>query len=117
MYFKKVSITEKEPPLNKFVTTIDEAGEQRVYRLTDYGWNMRDADGENSPCNNLPITHWLEEANEPEKLIDFKVAALPLIKHLAENHHPHHTAIVTSTSAELLESKQSVNKVYDYVVD
>lgn len=122
MYFKKVSVKEKMPPLDKFVTTIDEAGEHRVYRRVSIegvpdgeNWNMRDADGINSPNNNLPITHWLMEVREPEKLTEFKLAALPLIKHLAENYHPHVTAIVTSTSAELLESKQSVNEIYDYI--
>jgi hypothetical protein len=29
---------------------------------------MRDADGDNSPNNNLPITHWLEEIEEVESL-------------------------------------------------
>ena len=71
MYFKKVSVTEKLPQLNKFVTTIDEAGEHRVYRrvqnnAVNYYWNVRDADGKNSPDNNLPITHWLEEVNDSE---------------------------------------------------
>jgi hypothetical protein len=71
MYFKKVSVTERLPELNKFVTTIDEAGEHRVYRLVNVepvgnSWNMRDADGINSSNNNLPITHWLEEVDLSE---------------------------------------------------
>lgn len=37
----------------------------------------------------------------------FDEAAQPLIKWLAENVHPHHTAVVTSTSAELLELERS----------
>jgi hypothetical protein len=37
--------------------------------------------------------------------VSFEQAALPLIKWLAENVHPHHTAIVTSDSAELAEGK------------
>lgn len=40
-----------------------------------------------------------------EKMKSFEEAANPLIKWLAENEHPHHTAIVSSTHAELLESK------------
>ncbi|MBU9829844.1 hypothetical protein J1779_07855 [Rahnella sp. FC061912-K] len=40
-----------------------------------------------------------------KKLKEFEEAAKPLIKWLAENEHPHHTAIVSSTHAELLESK------------
>ncbi|EKS6644637.1 hypothetical protein ACOY5P_03400 [Enterobacter asburiae] len=39
----------------------------------------------------------------------FKDAASPLIQWLAENVHPHHTAIVTATGAELLMSEQVHN--------
>lgn len=59
--YRKVKISERLPEVGKFVTTIDEAGEHRVYRLTEHGWNMRDVDGDNSPNNNLPIIFWLEE--------------------------------------------------------
>lgn len=69
--FKKVSIEDRLPEKNKFVTTIDEAGEHRVYRLTEHGWNMRDSDGTNSPNNNLKITHWLEEVEDSGFKIDF----------------------------------------------
>lgn len=51
------------------------------------------------------------------KSVDFKTASLPLIKYLSENHHPHVTAIVTSTSTELLEGKESHPKIYDFIVD
>lgn len=40
-----------------------------------------------------------------EKQESFEAAAKPLIKWLAENVHPHHTVIVTSTHAELLEGE------------
>ncbi len=63
MHFQKVSVKGRFPEPRKFVTTIDEAGEHRVYRLTEHGWNMRDMDGDYSPNNNLPITHWLEEVD------------------------------------------------------
>lgn len=46
----------------------------------------------------------------------FNEAAKPLIKWLAENVHPHHTAIVTSTRAELLEG-QSVVNTEEYLKD
>lgn len=46
----------------------------------------------------------------------FQEAANPLIKWLAENVHPHHQAIVTSTHAELLES-QYVVKTDEFVKD
>lgn len=37
--------------------------------------------------------------------LSFEEAAKPLIKWMAENVHPHHTAVITSNSAELLETK------------
>ncbi|WP_283647725.1 hypothetical protein [Hafnia paralvei] len=42
-----------------------------------------------------------------EKMKSFEEAEKSLIKWLAENEHPHHTAIVSSTQAELLESKMA----------
>jgi hypothetical protein len=47
----------------------------------------------------------------------FKQAALPLIKYLCENHHPHVTVIVTPTNAELLEGLHSTGPVLDYIPD
>lgn len=47
-------------------------------------------------------------------LTSFEDAAKPLIKWMAENAHPHHQAIVTSTRAELLES-QHVMKTDEFV--
>lgn len=66
--YRKISIDERLPDLMQFVTTIDANNEHRVYRLTEQGWNMRDADGINSPDNNTPITHWLEEVPDAEEL-------------------------------------------------
>ena len=51
------------------------------------------------------------------KAVDFKTASLPLIKYLNENHHPHVTAIVTTTSCELLEGLQAHIKIYHFLVD
>jgi hypothetical protein len=48
---------------------------------------------------------------------DFKENARPLLKYLAENHHPHTTAIITSTSIELVEGIKAENKIYDYIQD
>jgi hypothetical protein len=74
MYYKKISVKERQPQLNKFVTTIDVNNEHRIYRLTENGWNMRDSDGTNSPNNNLEIEYWLEEVsdidNNTEKSLD-----------------------------------------------
>ncbi|WP_223497871.1 hypothetical protein [Serratia sp. JSRIV001] len=44
-----------------------------------------------------------EKAKHDQHRNGFEEAAKPLIKWLAENVHPHHTVIVTSTNAELLE--------------
>lgn len=52
-----------------------------------------------------------------EQLESFKQAALPLIAWLNENVHPHHTAIVTPTKAELLEGSCSTGQILDYVKD
>jgi hypothetical protein len=47
----------------------------------------------------------------------FKQAALPLIKWLCENVHPHHTVIVTPTDAQLLEGTLGTGQIFDYVKD
>lgn len=46
----------------------------------------------------------------------FEQAAQPLMKWLGGNVHPHHTAVVTSTDAELLEGKQTI-RTPKYVKD
>tara|TARA_R110000796_G_C14257905_1_gene399510 strand:- start:123 stop:443 length:321 start_codon:yes stop_codon:yes gene_type:complete len=48
---------------------------------------------------------------------DFRENANPLLKYLAENHHPHTTAIITSTSIELVEGIKAEHKIYDYIKD
>ena len=48
---------------------------------------------------------------------DFREAANPMLKYLNENHHPHVTAIITTTSIELLEGIKAEPKIFDYVVD
>lgn len=48
--------------------------------------------------------------------VSFEEVARPLIKWLAENVHPHHSVIVTSTHAELLEG-QSVVNTEEYLKD
>lgn len=59
---------------------------------------------------------YAEHVNTPTPH-DFKTASLPLIKWLNDNHHPHITAIVTPTSSELLEGKETTGPIYDYVKD
>ena len=61
-----------------------------------------------------------EVTRDPEagkKLDTLREAARPLIKYLAENHHPHTTAIVTSTSVEVLEGTMSIPKIHEFLVD
>lgn len=55
--------------------------------------------------------------NKITDLEKLKEAASPLIKYLSENHHPHVTAIVTSTSVELMEGIASIPKIYDFLTD
>lgn len=52
-----------------------------------------------------------------EQQEEFKEAARALIKWLAENVHPHHTAVVTGTDAELLEGSCCTGPIYDYIKD
>lgn len=61
---------------------------------------------------NAPLTPEIEN-----KFTDLRTAADPLIKYLAENHHPHVTAIVTGTSIEVLEGIISIPRIFDYLVD
>lgn len=48
---------------------------------------------------------------------ELKKAAMPMIKYLNENHHPHNTVIITPTSVELMEGKMEVHKIFDHVKD
>ena len=48
---------------------------------------------------------------------EFEDVVRPVIKYLCEKHHPHVTVIVSPTNAELLEGKQSIGQIMDYVVD
>ncbi|CAI1568376.1 hypothetical protein [Serratia marcescens] len=50
-----------------------------------------------------------EDCGESWATGSFEDAARPLIRWLAENAHPHHTAIVTSNRAELLMGESVVN--------
>ena len=55
---------------------------------------------------------WTEE----EKDKKFEKAAEPMIKYLAENHHPHMQVLIDSTSAILLEQEKMYTNS-SYVVD
>jgi hypothetical protein len=54
----------------------------------------------------------------PGKAYDeFTQACRPLMQYLAENHHPHVTAIVDGTGGQLLEGLKSTGKIMDYIKD
>ena len=78
--------------------------------------------------NSKSDTNQFLEASEQEQLEndfeewydqqckDFSFVALPLIKHIVENHHPHVKCLVDSEAAELLEGHK-VLKTHEYIVD
>lgn len=100
MFFKAVPVTKRFPELGKWVTTIDTAGEHRVYRLMEHGWNMRDADADNSPNNNLPITHWLEICSHDQNLLFH--ASVEILAALINNHewHKNHDEMYAGSELE-----------------
>lgn len=61
----------------------------------------------------------IEDVKRIEEKAEFEEVARVLIKHLNNplKYHPHHTAVVNSTFAELSEGKISTGQVLDYVVD
>jgi hypothetical protein len=56
-----VLISERLPDLYEFVPVVDDAGEIIMYQRTEEGWNMRDAEGTNTPDNNRPLVYWLSK--------------------------------------------------------
>ena len=72
---------------------------------------------ENSNQDENKALHNADVSGSAERMAKLKEAAKPLFKLLCEEYHPHHTAIVTGTSIELLEGVCSIPKVYDYLVD
>lgn len=65
------------------------------------------------------ITYAISTIQELEKDADFEEVARVTMKHLANPkiYHPHHTVILTSTTAELTEGKRSCGQVLDYIPD
>ena len=58
----------------------------------------------------------LKQAKEMENKATFEQAVKPLMKWLCENAHPHTTAIVDGTLAQLVEGVESV-KTEEFLVD
>lgn len=74
------------------------------------------SDASNLECSDQELlesnfSEWFDE-----KMKDFEFASRFLIQHMAENYHPHNTAIVDSSRAELLEGQKSI-VTKDYIVD
>lgn len=51
-----------------------------------------------------------------EQYAEFERVTRPLIKYMAENHHPHTTLIVTAVNAELVEGVMNFPTT-DYLLD
>lgn len=82
--------------------------ELEVQAILKDALHFHDADQQSLVAKHVSLfTQTYFEADEPEDTarIDqsFVKASRPLIKHLAENHHPHVTAIVTGNNTQLLE--------------
>lgn len=60
---------------------------------------------------------WIEHNKIQNTPACFTDAVRPAIKWLAEKHHPHVTAIVTSTGAQILESQENTGEILDYLRD
>ncbi len=56
------------------------------------------------------------EIESMERNAEFEEVARVMVKHL-NKYHPHHTAIATSTTCELVEGKKSIGVIMDYVAD
>lgn len=65
-----------------------------------------------------PIPELIDAYSEVIVEVDaFAEACRPLIKYLAENHHPHVKVIVRNTGAELLEGLKTTGEILDYLRD
>jgi hypothetical protein len=68
--------------------------------------------------NNLKTNKIMKQTSQnlEEKQEKFEQAVRPLMKYLAENHHPHTSVYVTSRTAELLEGQKCLS-TNEYLVD
>ncbi|GGG47229.1 hypothetical protein [Epilithonimonas arachidiradicis] len=70
--------------------------------------------------NTAPHLVEMEDSYQPIETVcldDFDNSAKPLIKYLAENHHPHTTVIVTNNNAQLLEGITSTGEITEFLKD
>jgi len=52
-----------------------------------------------------------------ESEANFEEVARVVIKFMAQKIHPHHSVVITSTQAELLEGELSTGNITEYLVD
>lgn len=74
------------------------------------------SDASNLECSDQELlksnfSKWFDE-----KMKDFEFASRFLIQHMAECYHPHHTAIVDGSRAEVLEGQKAFT-TDDYILD
>jgi len=96
-----------------------EFGKRRVVNTSTKSIEIVDGAVIFLPKNYKEITKKINFMSKPKK-VEFeklRMAAMPLIKYLNENHHPHVTAIVTSTSVELVEGLMNIPNIFDHVKD
>lgn len=62
----------------------------------------------------MSVVNLIEEMKENATFDDL---ALLLMEYMGKNHHPHCTAIITSTHGELMEGLHSTGETMDYVPD
>lgn len=102
MYYKKNNFNEVEP------------NETKEY-LTDFGllkYDLKTKSFYNSETHDFPkVKYWFEEIKS------FEDSSYVVMKYLAENHHPHTTAIITSTSSHVLEGVKSTGEDFRFIKD
>lgn len=72
-----------------------------------------------NPITRRELETVIQDIVEIEETSEFEETARVMMKHLGnyEKYHPHHTVIITNTSAELVEGIFAINKIMDYVKD
>lgn len=65
------------------------------------------------------LNNAIETIKRVEKQARFEEIARVMMKHLGDGkkYHPHHTVIITNSTAELVEGAYSVGEIMDYVLD
>jgi hypothetical protein len=65
------------------------------------------------------LNNVIKMINRIEEEADFEEIARVMMKHLGngKKYHPHHTVIITNSSADLVAGEQALGKVMDYVPD